>query len=313
MRQCAGILTDESGLAVPTARFQGTADTNPADFLLRRMAEYDGEGRPRFVWNPQTIGVFQRQEGQLLPGFFHLDEVDRMPGTSQSGLLQAMEEQQVSVPDGTTLHLSFALVATANSRQFDPTARPIPTAVMSRFGAVGKVGYLTAEEDREILRRFATDSNLLAGNNGAAAQVRPPIVVPSRPPGEDLTVLRTLLAQKAPLAKISEQLLEGMVCAVKLTQGEIRGFTRFSKWVKRPCGPRRFLDLAAESAAQGMLAGRSSVAVEDVLAVGHRVFRAELEISPEAEIEGKSFDTLVSEILAEVFLGRTAAVSVPPR
>jgi MoxR-like ATPase len=271
----AGILAKLSGVEIPYARVQGTSDLTPSDFLFRRTAEYDGEGRPRFVWNAQRIGAFQRRDGQLLPGILQFDEIDRIPGTSQAGLLEAMEEQQVSILDGRTMLLNFVLLATANSRQFDPTARPIPTAVQSRFGATERIGYLSRDEDCEILRRFLTGNDMPAAINGDL-------------PGK-------------------------IVTAVKLTQGEVRGFTPFCKWVKRPCGPRVFLNLAAEASVRAMLRGATTIGAEDVLEVGHRVFRSELEVSPEAEIDGKSADTLVTEILAEVFLGEKATVPARPQ
>ena len=184
-----------------------------------------------------------------------------------------MEEQEVSVPDGRTIKLNFVLVATANSRRFDPTAKPIPRAVQDRFGAVETLDYLSLGEDIEVLNRAAAESQL---------GVRPD-------------------------ADTAKRIVE----VVKMTQGRVNGFTDYSKYVRTPSGPRGFLDLYAEAAVQALLNGRSNIATDDVLAVGHRALRGHIETNPEAEVEGKTVDTVITEILAEVFLGQRSAPANP--
>jgi MoxR-like ATPase len=277
------------GIPVPYERVQGNPDTMPSDFLFRRTADYDDQGRLKFLWSLQKIGSFERKPGQVvLPGLFQFDELDKVTANGQFALLEAMEEQQVTVMDGRTVPLNFVLVATANTRKFDPTAKPLSRAVQDRFGAVVLLGYQGLEEDLEMLEQ--TTSSL-----------REPEIKLNHFPAEELEELRKKVRESGLPLRVSKEMKQRIVTAVKLTQQKLDGYTDFTRYIKVPAGPRGILDLYWESGVSALLAGAGELTAEFPLSVGLRVLRGRVEVTPEAEIEGMTTDVVITKILAEVF------------
>ncbi len=257
----ARLVAEVSGSEVGYARIQGRADLMPEEFLAERMAKYDEQGRPGFVYELGTVG--RLDASAVLPAILQFDELDKTPGRTQHGLLEAMEEQQLSLPDGRQIPLSFVLVATANTRRFDPASQPIPRSTQDRFGNVVFVDYLPLEGDLEVLQMHERDWDL------------------------------GLTADPA--------LLTGMVQVVKLSQRELPGFTDFAKMVKVPAGPRGFLDLYANAATQAMCDGRSCITVQDIRDVAVSTLRGRIEVRAESEIAGRPVEVLIRDMLEEVF------------
>jgi MoxR-like ATPase len=283
----ARILT-QVGVPVPYERVQGNPDTMPSDFLFRRTADYDDQGRLKFLWSLQKIGSFERKPGQVLPGLFQFDELDKVTANGQFALLEVMEEQQVTVLDGRTIPLNFVLVATANTRKFDPTAKPLSRAVQDRFGAVVLLGYQGLTEDLEMLEQ--TTSSL------AEPEIRL-----NHFPVQELEELRKQVREHGLPLRVSEDMKRRIVTAIKLTQQKIEGYTDFVRYIKVPAGPRAILDLYWESGITALLAGADELTAEFPLSVGLRVLRGRVEVTPEAEIEGMTTDVVITKILAEVF------------
>jgi|GEM_PF-209294 len=276
------------GAQVPYERVQGNPDLTPSDFLFRRVVEYDDGGRPRFVWALQKIGSFVAKEDGALPGILQFDELDKTPPSAQFALLEVMEEQQVTVLDGRTLPLNFVLVATANTRRFDPTAKPLSRAVQDRFGSVVILGYQGLEEDVEMLER-------------SIRSLREPELRLSPFPVAELVELRKAIQEGGLPVRASEDVKRKIATAVKLTQQPIDGYPDFARYVKVPAGPRAILDLFWESMVSALLDGAGELTDEYPLAVGLRALRGRVEVTPEAEIEGMTADALISQILAAVF------------
>jgi len=275
------------GVQVPYERVQGNPDLTPSDFLFRRTVEYEG-GSPRFVWALQKIGSFVAEGDAALPGILQFDELDKTPPSAQFALLEVMEEQQVTVLDGRTWPLNFVLVATANTRRFDPTAKPLSRAVQDRFGAVVILGYQSLEEDIEILER-------------SIRSLREPELRLSPFPLAELMGLRRAIQESGLPVRASEDMKRKIATAVKLTQQPVDGYPDFTRYVKVPAGPRATLDLFWESMVSALLDGAGELTDEYPLAVGLQVLRGRVEVTPEAEIEGMTADTLISQILAAVF------------
>jgi len=283
----AQILTS-TGISVPYARVQGDADTMPQDFLKRRKADYDDAGRPVFKWELQTVETFQQKPDQILPGLFQFDELDKIPAKAQHGLLEAMEEQQVTIPKVGAVRLNFTLVATANTRKFDPTAQPLSRAVQDRFGSVVVLGYQNLEADLEMLEHCTS------------SLTRPEIHL-NHFPVEELRWLREYIRKSGLPLHESSQMKQAIVTAVKLTQQRLDGYTDFTRYIKVPAGPRGILDLYWEAGVSALLVGADELTPEFPLKVGVRVLRGRVEVTPEAELEGITNDVLIRKILAEVF------------
>lgn len=119
-------------------RVQFTSDLLPSDVL-------GGS-----VYNPQTSS-FETHPGPVFTNVLLVDEINRAPPRTQSGLLQAMEERQVSI-DGETLALPdpFLVVATQNPFEHHGTY-PLPESQLDRFLMRLTIGYPDADAEREIL------------------------------------------------------------------------------------------------------------------------------------------------------------------
>jgi len=260
------IAAELSGNEIGYARIQGRADLMPEEFLAERISEYDEAGRPRFVYRLGAVGKFKRN-GEL-PGILHFDEIDKTPARSQQGLLEAMEEQQLSLPTGEQIALCFMLVATANTAKFDKASQPIPRATQDRFSAVEFIDYLPLAGDVEVLQLHQRE-----------------------------------WATKGLQVTTDPALSEGLVKVVKLTQRRMDGHTDFTQHVKVPIGPRGFLDMYSGAAQRARRDGRNHLTVDDIRAVAIRALRGRLEVKAEAEIQGKPVEVLIQDILAEVFDG----------
>jgi MoxR-like ATPase len=277
----------EMNVPVPYERVQGNPDLTPSDFLFRRMVEYEG-GSPRFVWALQKIRSFVADENATLPGILQFDELDKTAPSAQFALLEVMEEQQVTVLDGRTLPLNFVLVATANTRRFDPTAKPLSRAVQDRFGAVVILGYQSLEEDLEILEQ-------------SIRSLREPELRLSPFPAAELMELRKEIRENGFPIRVSEDLKRKIATVTKLTQQPVDGYPDFTRYIKVPAGPRATLDIFWNAAVLALMDGVGELTTEHLLAVGHMALRGRIEVTTEAEIDGMTVDALISQILAAVF------------
>ncbi|MBI2287894.1 MAG: MoxR family ATPase [Chloroflexi bacterium] len=286
------------GMPVPYARISGNPNTMPADFLMRRVSDYDESGRPQFAWELQAVQAFEKKQDMAFPGLFQFDELDKITPKAQHGLLEVMEEQQVTIPKQGPVGLNFTLVATANTRKFDPTAQPLGRAIQDRFGSVVLLGYQTLEEDFEMLERNTSS-------------LREPEIRLNHFPVTELEEIRTRVQQSGLPVRVSADMKRRITTAVKLTQQKIDGFTDFTRYIKVPCGPRGILDLFWEAGVSALLSGTDELTADYPLRVGLRVLRGRVETTPEAEMDGMTTDVVITKILAEVFADAARSASRP--
>jgi MoxR-like ATPase len=111
------------------------------------------------MYNPKEQR-FEFKPGAIMANVFLADEINRTPPKTQAGMLEAMEEKQITV-DGQVHHLPkpFFVIATQNPVEYLGTY-PLPEAQLDRFLVKIKIGYPTPEEEVKIIERFATDSPL---------------------------------------------------------------------------------------------------------------------------------------------------------
>jgi len=131
-------------------RTTGRYDMLPEDFIAEKEIVYDG-GSPKIVWSFRAVKKLLRDEN-ILPSIWFFDEFDKMNRKSMYALLELMEEQQVTLPTGETYPLNFMLIAAGNSRKYDRDANPIPRAVRDRFIVYWELGYLSPEQELEVLK-----------------------------------------------------------------------------------------------------------------------------------------------------------------
>jgi MoxR-like ATPase len=261
----ARIASELNGGNVVFGRIQGRPDLMPEEIIADRVVEYDDAGRPGFGYQLGSIKML-RAENNPLPAILQVDEIDKITPRSMHAFLEVMEEQQATLANGETVALNFVMVATANTRKYDPTANPIPRSTQDRFRAgVVHLGYGSAEQDRKML-----DWHL----NSWAMRV-----------------------------DSADSLLSGIVTCVKMTQQKVDGYSDFTRYIKVPAGPRAILDLYSEAATRCIFEGRSNITPDDCIATGVRIMRGRVEVTPDAEINGKTTDVVLTEILHEVFGG----------
>jgi MoxR-like ATPase len=237
------------------SRVQATVDLLPSDIVGAS------------VWR-QELGAFEFRPGPVFAHVVLVDELNRATPRTQSGLLEAMEERQVTV-DGVSHQLPspFMVIGTQNpSAAYDGTY-PLPPAQLDRFLARVSIGYPTAEQELALL------SGGLPG------------VAPIGTPAE----LRQ--AQQAVRAVHASQALARYVVGL-LTA------TRTHPLVDVGASPRAGLLLLAAARAHAAIDAREYVVPDDVQAVAPAVLRHRLRLSVTAPVEGA--ETVVADALDAV-------------
>ncbi len=248
-------------LGINFSRIQFTPDLQPADIT------------GIYFYN-QKEGDFQFRPGPVFTNILLADEINRAVPRTQSSLLEAMEEQQVSI-EGTIFPLEhpFLVIATQNPLELEGTFT-LPEAQLDRFLMKIDMGYPTAIEEVEILHRFKSRDPL---------QDLEPVM-----DGADIMALR----EEVTKVHLTKDLMTYMV--------ELARTTRNNRHIRLGLSPRGSLALMRTSLAYAFLQGRDYVLPDDVkflfpYVVGHRLI---LEYDSEYAEANKG--DLIQEILARV-------------
>jgi MoxR-like ATPase len=219
--------------------------------------------------------------GPVFTGLLLADEINRTPPKTQAALLEAMQENQVSV-DGVPHPLPdpFMVVATQNPIEYEGTY-PLPEAQLDRFLAKLDIGYPSAENEAAMLR--------LTHRGVAPATLTDvqPVASPA-----DLIEARTLVDATS----VTDDVISYVVALV--------GKTRQLPSVSLGASPRAAVHLLAAAKAAARLAGRSFVVPDDVVAVAPAVLRHRLQLRPEAELERYTPDDAVRAAISAVPIPR---------
>ncbi|MEM1841878.1 MAG: AAA family ATPase [Ignisphaera sp.] len=133
----------------PFVRTTGRYDMLPEDFIAEKEIAYNN-GKPEIVWRLKAVEKLLASNNPR-PGIWFFDEFDKMNRKSMMSLLELMEEQQVTLPNGETYKLNFMLIAAGNSRKYDKDASPIPRSVRDRFIVYWELGYLPIDLEMNVL------------------------------------------------------------------------------------------------------------------------------------------------------------------
>jgi len=258
-------------LGCPFARIQFTPDLMPADITGTN------------VYNLQN-NEFALVRGPVFTSFLLADEINRAPAKTQSALLQAMQERQVSIDRDThPLPSNFTVFATQNPVEYEGTY-PLPEAQKDRF--MLKITMRAPDRDGELTlarRMLGPDSPEAA----LAAGVVQPVVT-----GEDLGRLRGELDG----ITVREELLAYLVDLIRAS--------RAHESVLVGAGPRATQSLLLASRACAALAGRDFVTPDDVKTMTPPVLEHRLVLRPEFEVEGVTVGEVIQKILQEVAVPR---------
>lgn len=244
-------------LGLSARRIQFTPDLLPADIT------------GTYVLSPKE-GSFALRPGPVFANVVLADEVNRAPAKTQSALLEAMQERQVTIEgDRFELPAPFIVLATQNPIDLEGTY-PLPEAQIDRFLVRVVMGYPSAREEAEMLRAFGT----------AAPEVRPVMS------GADIATLQQLAAR----VHIEDDLLD---YAVALTS-----FTRTHPQVTLGASPRATLGLIQAAKAHALLDGRAYVTPDDIQKNAVSVLAHRLVLSADVDDSAKNRKRILDEALA---------------
>jgi MoxR-like ATPase len=244
------------------ARVQFTPDLLPADIT------------GSFLYN-QRDGSFEFRRGPLFTGVLLADEINRTPPKTQSALLEAMQERQVTV-EGETFPLPdpFHVLATANPIEYEGTY-PLPEAQLDRFLMRVSFGYPTTEEEHDVvMRRMLRQREEI-----------------------ELDQVIDAAGLRAMQAAVETVTLDESVARYCV---DLATATRDHRDVLTGSSPRGSLGLALASRAFAVIRGRDYVIPEDVKAVARAVLSHRITVKPELWMTQASGPRVVDAVLADV-------------
>jgi MoxR-like ATPase len=236
----------------------------------------------------QGSGQFEFREGPVFVNILLADEINRATPRTQSALLEAMQEQQVTV-DGVTRQLPrpFIVLATQNPIEYEGTF-PLPEAQLDRFLLRISLGYPSNQEEQQIL------VNLRRQHPVTTLQVVPPRS-DDQPAGGDGTIAELLALQPQVWDIHVDETLEAYI--VRLV-----GATRSHPDLALGASPRASLALYKTAQALAALRGRDHILPEDIKYLFEPALAHRLIVRPEAELRGRSASAILQEVLRETTL-----------
>ena len=259
-------------LSLDFARVQFTPDLMPADIIGTDMLELSADGGRRFRFH----------QGPVFTNLLLADEINRATPKTQSALLQAMQERQVSM-GGTTYTLTppFLVLATQNPIELEGTY-PLPEAQLDRFLFKINVGYPSAEELVEIMAR--------------TTEAESPTVTPVV--GREAVLAMQLLVRGVPVATPVRAYAAHLTVATHPHEASAPALVQ--RAVRYGASPRGAQALILGAKVVALLAGRYNVALEDIRAVASAALRHRLIRTYKAEAEGLTAEAIVNEVLETV-------------
>ncbi|HUX20135.1 MAG TPA: MoxR family ATPase [Spirochaetia bacterium] len=242
-------------------RIQFTPDILPGDILGMT------------VWSVEKHD-FLFKAGAIMHQFVLADEINRASARTQSSLLEAMQEEKVTI-DGTTHRLPqpFFVIATQNPISFTGTFL-LPESQADRFGLSFSIGYPETDNEVKILERFR-ESNPIDRLEPVAD-------------ASEIIALR----REVGTIHVERSVMDYLV--------RVAAGTRDNPKIKLGMSPRSTQHLLKAAQSEAMLNGRDFVIPEDVLAVAPLVIPHRLVLSGEARMENMSAVAIVEEILSKI-------------
>jgi len=246
------------------SRIQNTPDLMPSDITGTYIIE-ETSGKRNFKFQP----------GPVFANIILADEINRATPKTQSALLEAMQEKQVTVGNTTfKLDLPFFVLATQNPIEQEGTY-PLPEAQADRFLLKIKIGYPSYDEEVEIVNKYAFELK--------EQKVR---VLLNK---AHLMHMQTLVRQ-VPIANDLKHRIVNIVTETRKRPGII----------EYGASPRASIGLVLASKARAVVKGRNYVSKEDIDAMAYPILRHRIILNFEAERKGMSTDDAIKEILSKV-------------
>jgi len=263
------VKTMSQALHLAFRRIQFTPDLMPTDIVGTEILEEDHVTGKRF---------FKFNKGPLFANIILADEINRTPPKTQSALLEAMQEFEVTYGGQTyPLDKPFFILATQNPIEQAGTY-PLPEAQLDRFLLLIKIGYPTEAEEFEVLNRTT-------GTKKAAINA---IIN-----GEEIQQAQALVRQ----VSISEDLIKYVSSMIRATRPDTTTVSYVKEWVRWGAGPRAGQALILTAKARALLKGRYAVLMEDIHAMAPPVLRHRILTNFKAEAEGITSDKVTAELV----------------
>ncbi|HEY7172581.1 MAG TPA: MoxR family ATPase [Vicinamibacterales bacterium] len=253
-------------LALPHARIQFTPDMLPSDITGHA------------VLDPSTRQL-RVVRGPIFTHVLLADEINRAPAKTQSALLEVMQEYQVTL-EGETIPVPkpFMVLATQNPVETEGTY-PLPESQLDRFLLKIEIGYPSVEEEIGVVVR-ATDGQ--AGDELPLANVKRCL------DGAAVTALQALAARQ----RVDQQVVD---YAVRIARA-----TRDHAGLAVGSGSRGALALVRGARAVALLDGRGYATPDDVKRIAIPALRHRVAIAPDALLEGRRIDDLLTDAIERV-------------
>jgi MoxR-like ATPase len=253
------VKTTASCLGLDYSRIQCTPDLMPADITGTTIIEEIDKGKK-----------FRFEAGPVFSNIVLADEINRASPKTQSALLEAMQEKQVTVGNKTyLLDKPFFILATENPIEMEGTF-PLPEAQLDRFLLKILMGYPSQEEELEILERYT-----IRGEPSVESVV-----------SKDEVIALQQLCRDIPVADDLKAATVSLVLATRKWEGVAYG-----------ASPRATIGLILSAKARAFLQGRNYVSKEDLHAMAYPVLRHRIILGFEAERKGLTRDQVVTDIL----------------
>ena len=222
----------------------------------------------------QKSGEFEFRAGPIIANIVLADEINRATPRTQSALLEAMEERQVTI-DGVTMPLAspFLVLATQNPIELEGTF-PLPEAQLDRFIMRLRIGYPTEAEEEEILLRFEGESPL---------EALEPVVS-----ADELVRLRSLV----PRVHCEPSVRRYLIALIQAT--------RRHPALELGASPRASLALNRASRALAAMRGRDYVLPDDIKFLAPVMLPHRMILSSQTRLRGRDATGVLEEVLAEV-------------
>jgi MoxR-like ATPase len=261
------VRTLAQAVALKYSRIQFTPDLMPADVIGTSVMQENGDGRK----------VLDFQPGPIFANLVLADEINRTTPKTQSALLEAMQEKQVTV--GHTSHQlvePFFVMATQNPLEMEGTY-PLPEAQLDRFLFKLRVPFPGREELHEILDRTTSE---------------PGGPVRSVLNGPQVLAMRRVV-RMVPLAPHVQEYVVNLVLA---THADGRQNALANKYIRYGSSPRGAQALILGGKVRALLNGRFNVSLEDIRALLKPALRHRIILNFEAQADGRASDDLLEEI-----------------
>lgn len=247
-------------------RIQFTPDLMPSDIA----------GHAMFDAKTQEFSI---RRGPVFTNFVLADEINRSPAKTQAALLEAMQEQQVSI-EGETMALPdpFIVLATQNPIEQEGTY-PLPQAQLDRFLIKVLIEYPGNEDELEMLKLTTQGST---GDNLDLSRIQT-ILGP-----QDLINIQAAAAE----VHVDEEVARYMVTLVRST--------RDWNGINAGAGPRASIAMLRAARAQALLSGHDFVTPDDVQGVTKAVLRHRIGLTADLEIEGYRTDDIIDNLIEQI-------------